>query len=76
MCHYGAVVKELLACADKPGSTPGDAVFCFFVPFFFCCCFCLVSVFFNTMFPFGLFFIILTAEPAGHVPGSIYILSF
>ena len=35
MCHYGAVVKELLARADKPGSTPGDAVFCFFVPFFF-----------------------------------------
>ena len=31
----GAVVKELLECADKPGSTPGDAVFCFFVPFFF-----------------------------------------
>ena len=35
MCHYGAVVKELLARADKPGSTPGDAVFCFFVPLFF-----------------------------------------
>ena len=29
------VVKELLARADKPGSTPGDAVFCFFTPFFF-----------------------------------------
>ena len=36
VCHCGAVVKELLARADKPGSTPGDAVFCFFVPFFFC----------------------------------------
>ena len=35
MCHCGAVVKELLARKDKPGSTPGDAVFCFFVPFFF-----------------------------------------
>ena len=35
VCHCGAVVKELLARADKPGSTPGDAVFCFFVPFFF-----------------------------------------
>ena len=35
MCHCGAVDKELLARADKPGSTPGDAVFCFFVPFFF-----------------------------------------
>ena len=30
----GAVVKELLEHADKPGSTPGDAVFCFFVSFF------------------------------------------
>ena len=33
--HCGAVVKELLAHADKLGSTPGDAVFCFFVPVFF-----------------------------------------
>ena len=30
------MVKELLARADKPGSTPGDPVFCFLVvPFFF-----------------------------------------
>ena len=37
MCHCGAVVKELLVRADIPGSTPGDAVFCLFVPclFFF-----------------------------------------
>ena len=35
VCHCGAVVKELLAPADKLGSTPGDAVFCFIVPFFF-----------------------------------------
>ena len=34
MCHYGAVVKEFLACADKPGSTPSDAAFSFFVSFF------------------------------------------
>ena len=34
VCHCGAVVKELHAPADKPGSTPGDAVFCFFVLFF------------------------------------------
>ena len=54
-----------------PGSTPGNAVFCLFVPFFF---FCLVS-FFNTIFPFGLFSFILTADPAGHALGSIYILS-
>ena len=70
MCHCGAVVKELLAPADKPGSTPGDAVFCFFVP-----CFFLFGLFFNTIFPFGLFFFILTADPAGHELGSIYILS-
>ena len=31
----GAVVKELLARADKPGSTPGYDVFCFFATFFF-----------------------------------------
>ena len=35
VCHCGAVVKEWLARADKPGSTPGDAVFCFAAPFFF-----------------------------------------
>ena len=28
VCHCGVVVKELLARADKPGSTHGDAVFC------------------------------------------------
>ena len=33
--HCGAVVKELLARADKPGSTSGDAVFCFLYFFFF-----------------------------------------
>ena len=44
--------------------------------FLFLCTFfsCLVS-FFNTFFPFGLFFFILTADPAGHALGSIYILS-
>ena len=50
--------------------TPGDAVFCFFVPFFFS----VWSLFFDTIFPFGLFFFILTANPAGTL-GSIYILS-
>ena len=29
--HCGAVVKELLERVDQPGSTPVDAVFCFFV---------------------------------------------
>ena len=52
MCHCGAVVKELLERADKPGSTPANAVFCFFVPFF-----SLFSLFFSTLFPFGLFFL-------------------
>ena len=28
--------------------------------------------FFNTIFPFGLFFFVLTADPAGHALGSIY----
>ena len=41
VCHCGAVVKELLERADKPDSTPGGAVFCFFVPSLF---FCLVSL--------------------------------
>ena len=71
MCHCVAVVKELLARADKPGSTPDDTVFRFFVPFFFF----LFGLFFNTIFPFSLFSFILTADPAGHALGSIYILS-
>ena len=70
VCHCGAVVKEFHARADKLGSTPGDAAFCFFVPFF-----SLFGLFFNTIFSFGLFFFILTADPAGHALGSIYILS-
>ena len=73
MCHCGAVVEELLARADKPGATPGDVVFCFFVPFFFFVpVWCL---FLNAIFPFGFFFFIRTADPAGHALGSIYILS-
>ena len=69
VCHCGAVVKELLELVDKPGSTAGDAVFCFFVPFYF------LFFFFNTIFPFGPFFFIRNADPAGHALGSIYILS-
>ena len=65
------MVKELLARADKPGSTTGDAISYFFVRFFFS----VWSLFFNTISPFGLFFFILTADPAGHALGSIYILS-
>ena len=38
--------------------------------------FSLFRLFFNTIFPFGLFFFILTEDPAGQCPpGSIYILS-
>ena len=33
--HNGAVVKELLARADEPGSTAGEAVFCFFIVQYF-----------------------------------------
>ena len=66
VCHCGAVVKEFLARAVKPGSTPGDAAFCFFVPFF--------SLFFH-YFSFWPFFFILTADPASDALGSIYILS-
>ena len=66
MCHCGgAVVKELLARADEPGSTPGDAI-CFFL-FGLC--------FLNTIFPFGLFSFILTAGPADYALVSTYILS-
>ena len=46
VCDCGAVVKELLARVDKPGSTPDDAVFCFFVPFLFF----LFDPFFLTLF--------------------------
>ena len=35
MPNCGAVVKEFLARADKPGSTPGEAAFCFFLQIFF-----------------------------------------
>ena len=35
----------------------------------------LFGLFFNTIFPFGLFFFILSADPAGHALGSIYVLS-
>ena len=63
------MVKELLVRADKPGSTPGHAVLCFIViPFF-----SVWPLSFNTIFPFGLFSFILTADPADHALGSIYI---
>ena len=64
VCHCGAVVKEFLARADKPGST--TLLFCFFVPFFFPC----LVYFFNTIFPFGLFFslFLLQTPPVQHPP--------
>ena len=61
MCHCGAVVKEVLAPADKPGSTPGNAVFCFFGPFFFP----VWSIFLTLFFLLAFFLFILTADPAG-----------
>ena len=70
VCHCGAVVKELLDPTDKPGSTTGDTVFCFFVQFFFC----LVS--FEHYFSFSPFFLLfLLLSLLVHVLGSIYILS-
>ena len=46
-CHLGAVVKELLVHADKPGSTPGHAVLGFIViPFFLGGGLCLLTLFF------------------------------
>ena len=69
----GAVVKELLAPADEPGSTLRVRIFCFFVSFFF---FLFSLCFFSPIFPSGLFFFIRTADPADHALGSIYILSF
>ena len=46
---------ELLERADKPGSTLGDAVFCFFVPLFFC----LVSLFLTLFFLMAFFSLFL-----------------
>ena len=50
VCHCGAVVKELFTGAYKPGSTPGDAIFCllvapFFLSFFFLTLFFLLACF-------------------------------
>ena len=56
VCHCGAVDKELLASADKPGSTPGEAVSCFFALFLFFFLSCLVSLFLR-LFSFWPFFL-------------------
>ena len=58
MCHCGAVDKEFLARADKPGSTPGDAAFCFFVPFFSSLFFFFLTLFF--LLAFFSFFLLQT----------------
>ena len=68
------MVKDLLAREDEPGSTPGDAVFCFFFYRFFFS-FSVCSLFFNTIFPFGLFSFILTADPADHALGYLKLKS-
>ena len=67
MCHCSAVVKELLVRADKPVRLHATL---FYTVFFF-----LSGLFFNTLFPFGFFFFLLAADPAGHALGLIYILS-
>ena len=60
------MVKELLERADKPGSTLGDAVSVSLYLFF-----SVWSFFFHSIFPFGPFFFILTADPAGHALGLL-----
>ena len=51
--------RSSLTRADKPGSTPGDAAFCFFVPFF-----SLVwSIFFLHYFSFWPFFLFSYCRP-------------
>ena len=47
-----------------------DSMRRYFIPFFF-----LSGLFFNTFFPFGFFFFLFAADPAGHALGLIYILS-
>ena len=54
VCQCGTVVKELLARADKPGSTPGDAVFGFFIPSFL---FSAWQIFFKHYFSLWPFFL-------------------
>ena len=66
------MVKELLARADIPCSTSRRRCFLFLCTFFFLFVW---SLFFNTIFHFGLFSFIITADPADHALGSIYILS-
>ena len=63
------MVEELLERADKPGSASLFSVSLY--RFFFC----LVFFFLSTIFPFGLFFFILTAVTAGPALRSIYILT-
>ena len=67
-------VKELLARADKPGSTPIPATL--FSDSFYRFFFFLFSRCFLILFPFGLFSFILTADPADHAHGSIYDFTF
>ena len=50
MCHCGAVVKELLARADKRGSTPSTLFSVSLYRFFFCLVFAFNTIFFNTIF--------------------------
>ena len=71
MCHCGAVVKEFLARAGNGVRLPATLFFVSLYRFFFP----VWSLFLNTIFHFGFFFFIFTADPAAHALGSIYILS-
>ena len=58
VCHCGVVVMAFLARADKPGSTPATLLSVSLYRFFFP----VWVIFLNTIFPFGLFYFILTAD--------------
>ena len=70
LCNCGAVVKELRAPAEvlqinrvRLSATLFSVSLYYFFSVFFS--------FFNTIFPFGLFFFILSTDPAGQALGSI-----
>ena len=68
-CHCGAWSKSFLSVQINQVPLPATLLSVSLYRFFSC-----LVYFFNTIFPVALFFFILTADPAGHALGSIYIL--
>ena len=72
VCHCGAVVKARcflhvqINRVRLSATLLSVSLYRFLIPF---------GLYFKHYFSFWPFFIILTADPAGHAPGSIYILS-